>query len=91
MAEDINIPVPLTSVPDEMAAAAIVAARKSGGVEAVATGGYTAGFRAEAPGSVQIMVKRLDLECAQALLDKFQGDQVDWSQVDVGQPDEADQ
>ena len=91
MPEDANIPVPLTSLPDDMLASAVVAALQNGGVEAVATGGFTAGFRAEAPGDVQIMVKQQDQERAQALLDAFQADQVDWSKVDVGKPEDDDQ
>ena len=71
-------------------AAPIVAALSAEGIEAVTTGGFTAGFLAEAPGSVQIMVKREDLSRAQQVFDQFEKNQtpIDWSKVDVSQPDD---
>lgn len=52
------------------------------------TGGYTAGFRAEAPGYVNVLVRQQDLVAAQRVLAELQqhGGDVDWSQVDVGDP-----
>ena len=49
MTED-NVKV-LTSVPSEIEAAAIVSVLSERGIEAKATGGLTAGFKAEAPRS----------------------------------------
>jgi hypothetical protein len=68
MADDPNQPVILTTRRTETEAALIVAALKDRGVEAQATGGFTSGFRAEAPGDVRILVRRSDLEQARAAL-----------------------
>ena len=83
----------LTSVPTEAHASVIVAALKEGGVRAVATGAYTAGFAAEAPGWVQVMVEDDCLPRAKELLSKLKseaaGGAIDWSAVDVGRPEDA--
>jgi hypothetical protein len=80
----------LISVPHEIEAAAIVAALDQDGIRAVAAGGYTSGFKAEAPGEVQVLVKREDAERAQQTLKEIQSheDPIDWSEVDVGEPEE---
>ena len=80
----------LVSVPDEVEAAAIVAALDQDGIQAVATGGMTSGFKAEAPGEVQVLVKRSDANRAQQTLQEIQSREssIDWSEVDVGDPDE---
>jgi hypothetical protein len=80
----------LLSVATEAEAASIVTALAEYGIEALTTGGVTAGFKAEAPGSVQILVRSADLEQAQqalAEIEKEEGD-VDWSKVDVGKPED---
>jgi hypothetical protein len=79
----------LTSRPTEMEAGIVVATLNENGIRAIATGAATAGFRAEAPGWVQILVAEEDLPRAEELLagiDQHQDD-VDWSQVDVGEPE----
>jgi hypothetical protein len=68
MTEDPTRPERLLSVPNEIEAAAIVTALASYDIEAFAAGGYTAGFRAEAPGNVTVLVKHADLERAQQAL-----------------------
>ena len=80
----------LTSVPTEMEAAIIVAALEEAGIRATLTGAYTAGFRAEAPGWVQILVGEEDLAAAQRIAANFTEApaNIDWSQVDVGETDE---
>jgi len=92
MSDDPQNPVALTSVPNEIEAAGIVAALKEQGIEVVATGSFTAGFRAEAPGVVQVLVRQEDLARAQQLLDQIKENQdpIDWSNVDVGKPEEFD-
>ena len=54
------------------------------------TGGFTAGFKAEAPGSVQILVRSSDLDEAERALAEIRKDEgeIDWSQIDVGQPED---
>jgi len=82
----------LVSVPSEVEAAAIVTALAEYGIEAHAVGGYTAGFRAEAPGDVKVSVKHADLDRARQALAEIREhpDAIDWSQIDVGRPEEPD-
>jgi hypothetical protein len=73
-----------------MDAGIIVAALEENGIQATPSGASTAGFRAEAPGSVQVLVAEEDLPRARRVLEEVrrdQGDEVDWSRVDVGQPE----
>ena len=86
MVADPMSPEVLVSVPDEMEAAAIVDALAERGIRARAVGGYTSGFRAEAPGDVKVVVGRADLARARELLAEIRSEpvEVDWSEVDVG-------
>ena len=88
MSADPHSPQRLTRVTTEAEAAAIVTALETQGIQATATGGYTAGFRAEAPGYVTVLVRQQDLAAAQRVLAELRhhGGDVDWSQVDVGDP-----
>jgi hypothetical protein len=85
MTPDPNRPEVLLSVPNEIEAAAITTALAEYGVEAFAAGGYTSGFRAEAPGNVKVLVKHADLDRAKQALAgiRQQQDEIDWSKVDV--------
>lgn len=78
----------VTSVTSESEAAMIVTALAEQGIESIASGGYTAGFRAEAPGEVQVIVRQRDLQRAREVLAVFETENaaIDWSQVDVGEP-----
>lgn len=80
----------LTSVRTEMEAGVIVAGLEDSGIKATMAGVYTANFRAEAPGWVEVLVAEDDLPQAQAVLEDVQrdNDHIDWSQVDVGQPED---
>jgi hypothetical protein len=80
----------LTSAPTEMEAAVIVAALAERNIRSTTSGEFTAGFRAEAPGWVQILVAEDDLARAREVLMELDDDDtdVDWSQVDVGEPEE---
>jgi len=73
-------------VPSEMEAAAIVDALAEHGIRARAVGGYTSGFRAEAPGDVKVVVGRADMARAEEVLAEIRSEpvEVDWSKVDVG-------
>ncbi len=90
MSEDSEDLLILISVPTEIEAAAIVAALAQDDIRAVATGGLTSGFKAEAPGEVQVLVKRADAERAQQTLQEIRSakNPIDWSQVDVGEPED---
>lgn len=89
MTTDPDNPEELISVPSEIEAAAIVAMLTEQGIRASTTGGYTAGFRAEAPGQVNVVVRHADVEQAKLALAATAGKQTDvnWSQVDVGEPE----
>jgi hypothetical protein len=91
MAHDPNSPRALVSVPNEGSAAGIVTALAEQGIQASVTGGFTAGFQAEAPGQVQVVVRLADLERAKQALAELHEDEeeVDWSQVDVGSPEDS--
>jgi cytosine/adenosine deaminase-related metal-dependent hydrolase len=58
----------LTRVPNDMEAALIVNALQECGLRAMAAGGFTAGFQAEAPGDVQVYVLKSTLEQARQVL-----------------------
>ncbi|MEE9295961.1 MAG: hypothetical protein V3W34_13495 [Phycisphaerae bacterium] len=77
MADDPNRPVVLTTVAMELQAALIVAALEERSIEAQTTGALTSGFRAEAPGGVQVLVRAVDLERARAALSDLQSGSVD--------------
>ena len=81
----------LTTVTNDFEASAIVSALEAEDIRARAVGGYTAGFRAEAPGSVSVIVAEADLERAKKVLDELRrhGAEVDWSQVDVERPEDG--
>jgi len=90
MSSGFDTPTVLISFPGEHEAAAVVAALNEQGLYATVTGSFSAGFRAEAPSVVNDVVKSSDLEAAQGVLDEYQlGDvEIDWSRVDVGEPEE---
>ena len=77
----------LTSTPNESQAAMIVSALKDRGIDAVAEGGLTAGFRAETVGEVRIMVWRQDMDRARQALEEYRDamSDIDWDEVDVGE------
>jgi len=68
MPDDPSQPVRLTRVPSEIQAALLVAALQDRGINAHAEGALTSGFRAEAPGGVDILVRKVDLQKAEAAL-----------------------
>lgn len=91
MTVDPNNPEILTSVTSDIEAAAIVAALASQGIEASTTGSFTAGFRAEAPGDIHVIVRQQDLVRALQIFNHLkEADDLDWSQVDVGDPENND-
>jgi hypothetical protein len=83
--------VRLISVHTEMEAGIIVGALEEHEIRAAMAGVTTANFRAEAPGLVDILIAEHDLSRATQVLEKLQAEQgdVDWSQVDVGEPEDG--
>ena len=88
--EDIRSPKVLTKAANEFEAGAIVTALQERGIFAKAIGGFTASFVVEAPGDVSIVVREAELKAAvEALAEiKSSEQEVDWSKVDVGEPEE---
>lgn len=89
MTDDPLRPERLTVVTTEAEAAGIVTALAAQGIQATATGGFIAGFRAEAPSYVSVLVRQEDLAAAKQVLAEIKkdGGEIDWSQIDVGQPE----
>ena len=65
---DENGPVVLTSVPSELMGMLLVGRLEGEGIMAKLAGGGLAGFRAETPVWVQVLVARRDLDRAKELL-----------------------
>ena len=81
-----NDPEVLTTVPTEAEAAMVVNFLEAQGIAAMAEGGLTSAFRAEAPGRVRVLVRQSDMARAKAALADLQQDlsEIDWSNIDVG-------
>ena len=71
MSGDPNTPCKLLSVANEIEAGDLVTALAAYDIEAFTVGGFTSGFKAEAPGNVQILVRRSDLDRAKRPWPKF--------------------
>jgi len=81
--------VTLCVVGTEVEATMIADALSDRGIEARPSGTLTGGFRAEAPGRVGVLVHASDYARAKAALKAFEDEnlEVDWSKVDIGDPD----
>lgn len=79
--------VTLAFFPTEVEATMIADELRSEGIQSEPAGILTAGFRAEAPGRVKVLVHAKDFEKAKALLDEYtkSRDEIDWSKVDLGE------
>lgn len=88
MSDPLEQTAKLTSVPSETEAAIVIAALADNGIRAESDE-YTSGLRAGAWNWVDIMVPAQELAKAQEILAKVQeeNDHINWSQVDVGQPE----
>jgi hypothetical protein len=71
MTTDPHRPHVVARVPTEFEAAVIVSALEAAGIKAMAVGGPTAGFRAEAPGDVAVVVPENEAEQAEVVLVEF--------------------
>jgi len=71
MTNDPNRPHVVAQVPTEFEASVIVSALEAAGIKAMAVGGPTAGFRAEAPGEVAVVLQENEAEQAAAVLAEF--------------------
>jgi hypothetical protein len=73
----------LHRTPNELEAAMLARVLEDHGIKATTTGGYTSGFRAEAPGNVSLLVVQADAPRARELLAQIPHDGgVDWNAID---------
>ncbi len=86
---DPNNPTPLTRFTNEVEAATILSALAENGIQGTTTGSFTTGFRTEAPGDVTVVVRHCDLPRALEVIAEAEAanKKIDWSSVDVGEPD----
>ena len=78
-------PVTLTRFNSEIEAVALLAALAEIGIQGTTTGSFTSGFRTETPGDVSVIVRHSDLPSALEVL--ATKNDIDWSTVDVGEPE----
>lgn len=71
MTTDPQRPHVVARVPTEFEADVIVSALEAAGIKAMAVGGPTAGFRAEAPGDVAVVVPENEAAEAEVVLAEF--------------------
>jgi len=83
--------VTLVFLAGEIEATLLVDELKSQGLAAEASGILTAGFRAEAPGSVKVLVHEADYPAAKEAMEAYLASKqaIDWEQVDLGEMDEG--
>ncbi|MEM9419107.1 MAG: DUF2007 domain-containing protein [Planctomycetota bacterium] len=82
--------VTLATLAGEIEATLLADELKRQGIAAEASGLLTAGFRAEAPGSVKVLVHEQDLDEAKAVMADYYAskEEIDWDQVDVGEAED---
>lgn len=61
----------------EMSASIVVSVLKDAGIRAVATGGFTSGFRAEAPGMVKVQTLEDDADRAREIIAEIKMEPID--------------
>ncbi|QEF99801.1 hypothetical protein Mal15_38680 [Stieleria maiorica] len=71
---DLSKLVTVAERPDEASAAIVVSVLQDDGIRAIATGGFTSGFRAEAPGMVKIKAFEEDAERARQVIAEIKMD-----------------
>ena len=74
MTSDPHRPHVVAKVTTDFEAAAIVSALAAAGLKAMAVGGHTAGFRAEAPGDVSVVVPENEAAQAAAVMAEFRSE-----------------
>ncbi len=72
MTSDPNSPTVVYSAENAIEAGAIATALEAEGIETTTTGSYTSGFQAEAPGTVQVVVRQSQAEKARTILDRLE-------------------
>ncbi len=82
--------VDVATAPNEQEADVIVAALEEEGIKSSLSGAGANVFRLDLPGDVQILVAQEDEARAREIIREGEDDveEVDWSQVDVGEPED---
>jgi hypothetical protein len=82
--------VVVATAENELEAGVMVAALEEAGIKSTMSGAATADFRVGVPGDVQILVAQEDEARAREVirLGEENKEEVDWSQVDVGEPED---
>jgi hypothetical protein len=75
--------------PGEAGADVLVSVLADAGIRAVATGGFTSGFQAEAPGWVSVQTLESDAERAREILAEVKEEHVEWPGDDSDSVEEA--
>jgi hypothetical protein len=88
MTADPMSPKTLVWLANELEAAMIVNALEDQGIRATAVGGYTSGFRAEAPGGVRVVVARGDLVRAREVLAEARREQAEIAGAEADRDEE---
>lgn len=77
--------------PSEAGATVLVSVLADAGIRAVATGGFTSGFKAEAPGWVTVQTLESDAERARRILAEAKFDPVEWPSDELDGIEGSDQ
>ena len=72
MSSDPDSPTVVYRAATSIEAAAIVTALEAEGIETTTTGNYTSAFQAEAPGSVQVVVRQSQADKARTIIDRLE-------------------
>lgn len=82
--------VVVATAPNELEAEVIVAALEEEGIKSTMSGAAANVFRLNLPGDVEILVAQEDEARAREIIRKGEDheEDVDWSQVDVGRPED---
>jgi hypothetical protein len=86
---DASSPQTIASFANEVDAAIVVGALEDAGIQAMAVGGYTSGFRAEAPGEVRVVVTLGDVARAREVLGamRLAREGLDGTQAELNEPE----
>ena len=82
--------VTLTNVPNEAEAKSLIGLFEDEGIKVFINGGDDLSLFGEELGDVQLIVKKSDYDQAAKLLQEIEAEnsEIDWSQVDVGEPED---
>lgn len=82
--------VTLTKVPNESEAKSLIGLFEEEGISVFINGGDDLSLFGDDVGDIQLIVKKVDYDRAAKLLEEIEAEnsEIDWSQVDVGEPED---